>query len=174
MSNLLLASRSIGVAAVVIGGWACSSPTTTNSTPTDLSSTGKARLADYCTKRSTCAVEQNVTVSACPTSMCLAPVSEEPALVEFFDCQIAKACSAFFSDDDCAAAAGTLDAEREAFVGRCLAKTTECADDFGDACAVALPIVRKEWMRMVDACLARPCAEVGACVAAIPLVDCWG
>jgi hypothetical protein len=174
MNNLLLISRSIGVAAVVLGASACSDPPVTNGTPTDLSSTGKARLVDYCAKNDACAAEQGVTARMCPISTCLAPAVEEPALVEFFDCQIAKACSSFFSDDDCIASAGALDAEREAFIARCLAKTTECGDDFGDACGFGAPLVRKEWMRMADACLGRPCAEVEACVAAIPLVDCWG
>jgi hypothetical protein len=175
MTSLLSILRNIGVAVVVLGAWACSSPTTTNSTPTDLSSSGKTVLAGYCDHRDTCAIVQSITVSACPASMCLAAFAEEPALLEFFDCQLRKDCSAFFKDEDCIASAGTSDGERDAFIARCLAKSGECGgDDFGDACGFGAPIVRKEWMRMVDACLARPCADVRACVEAIPLVDCWG
>lgn len=163
--------RNIGVVVVTLWACACSS-NGTNGNPSDLSSTGKARLADYCAKRDACAVEQSITVSACPTSMCLARSLVEAPLLDFFNCQIAKQCSSFFSDDDCFAT-GTSDAERDAFVTRCLAKTSECADDFGDACAAALPIFRKEWMHAVDACLPRACADVQACVDAIPIEDCW-
>jgi hypothetical protein len=145
----------------------------TNGASSDLSSTAKARLADYCTKRDACAAEQNFPVSACPTSMCLARQLEEAPLIEFFDCQIAKQCSSFFNDDDCAVAAGTSDAERDAFIARCLAKTTECGDDFGDVCAFGLPSVRKELMRAADACVTRACADVQACVEALPVEDCW-
>ena len=166
--------RNIGVVVVALWACACSSSNGTNGTPSDLSSTGKARLADYCSKRDACAVEQNLTVSPCPTSMCIAGQAEEAPLVEFLDCQIAKQCSSFFNDDDCGASAGTSDAERDAFIARCLAKTTECADDFGDVCALGLPIARKELMRAADACVARACADVQACVDAIPIEDCWG
>ena len=172
MKNRLGISKNVAVFVVTLGAAACSSSPGTG-TPTDLSSTGKARLADYCAKRETCAVEQGNTVGACPTSMCLAPSWEEAALIEFFDCQIAKACSSFFSDDDCAVSAGTSDAERDAFLARCVAKITECGDDFGDVCGLGLPISRKELMRAADACIARPCVEVQACVDAIVIADCW-
>ena len=70
-------------------------------------------------------------------------------------------------------APGTSDAERDAFATRCAAKSTECADDFGDACAFGMPVVRKEFMRAVDNCLTHACADVQACVDAIPVEDCW-
>ena len=155
------------------GGCFVSTTSPTYTTPSDLSPTGKARLADYCGKRMSCSVDQGITVGACPTSMCLSRMFEEAPLLQFFDCQIAKQCTAFFNDDDCAAAAGTSDAERDAFVNRCGAKMTECATDFGDACVVGLPIVRKEFMHAVDACLGKPCADVQTCIDAIPIEDCW-
>ena len=71
----------------------------------------------------------------CPTSMCLASEAVEGPLLEYFDCQIAKQCSAFFNDDDCAASAGTPDAEQTQFVSRCTAKNTECGGDFSEFCA---------------------------------------
>ena len=49
----------------------------------------------------------------------MAGVAEEGPLIEFVDCQMAKACDA--NDDDCVAGAGTTDAEREAFTARCVA-----------------------------------------------------
>jgi hypothetical protein len=166
--------RNVGVVVVALWVCACSSSNGTGTTPSDLSSTGKARLADYCAKRDACAVEQNLTITPCPTSMCIAGQAEEAPVIEFFDCQIAKQCSSFFSDDDCAASAGSSDAERDAFIARCLAKTTECANDFGDVCALGLPLARKELMRAADACMSRACADVQTCVNAIVLEDCWG
>jgi hypothetical protein len=175
VTHALSILRKVGCLALVVWAGACSSSTAPNSTPTDLSSTGKSRLADYCTKRQTCAVAQNIPaeLAKCPTSMCLAGLTEEAALLQYFDCQIAKQCSAFFSDDDCIVAAGTSDAERDAFLARCVAKSDECADDFGDACGIGLPIFRKELMRAVDACLDRACADVQPCVDALPIMDCW-
>ena len=168
--------RKVGL--VVAAFWFTGCPIKTSSiststTPSDLSPTGRARLADYCEKRTMCGEAQAFIIGACPTSTCLSRVFEEAPLLQFFDCQIAKQCSAFFSDDDCFVAAGTSDAEREAFATHCAAKSTECADDFGDACAFGMPVVRKEFMRAVDNCLTHACADVQACVDAIPVEDCW-
>src|SRR5262245_26176910 len=167
--------RKVGL--VVATFWVTGCPIKTTSptytTPSDLSPTGRARLADYCAKRTMCATDQGVTVGACPTSMCLSRDFEEAPLIQFFDCQIAKQCTAFFNDDDCFAAAGTSDAERDAFLARCTAKMTECSDDFGDACGFGLPIVRKEFMRAADACLTHACADVTTCMQAIAVEDCW-
>jgi len=110
----------------------------------------------------------------------LARAVEEGPLIEFVDCQMAKACDA--NDDDCVASAGTTDAEREAFTARCLAAVSmsppqECLSGWPEPamCAiVAYPIVRKEIMRAVDACLTLPCADLIACVeAAVEPLDCW-
>jgi len=175
MTYSLSILRKVGV--VVAAFWVSGCPITTTSptytTPSDLSPTGRARLADYCAKRTMCSVDQSVAIGACPTSMCLSHVYEEAPLLQFLDCQIAKQCTAFFNDDDCFLLAGTSDAERDAFTARCAAKSTECTDDFGDACAIGAPIVRKEFMHAVDACLTRACAEVQACIDAIAIEDCW-
>ena len=158
---------------VVVWAGGCSSP---SGTPGDLSPTGKQRLAEYCTKRQTCAVEQNFPEQAtCPTSTCLASVLQEAPLLEFFDCQTPKQCPSFFNDDDCFWAAGTADAEQTAFVSRCVAKGEECANaSFGEACATyGMPIIRKEWLHKIDACVGMACADVDACIAALQLPDCW-
>jgi hypothetical protein len=164
--------KALLVAAAVWAG-ACSSP---SDSPTELSPAAKSRLADYCAKRDTCKAELGLTdVKPCPTSMCLAGEAEEPALLEFFDCQLAKECSAFFSDDACVAAAGTMDAERDTFLARCTAKASECGTvDFGEACPiVAMPIIRKGLMREFDACLARACSDVQACWNGVETQVCW-
>ena len=147
------------VAAIGVG--ACSS----NGGPTDLSESTKARLADYCAKRDACQAELGLTgVNPCPTSMCLASEAEETALLEFFDCQLAKQCSMFFSDDDCVAAAGTSDTERDAFLARCTAKASECGTNFGEACPIiGMPVIRKQLLREFDACLGLSCTDVQAC-----------
>ncbi len=164
----------LAVVAVAVLAGACGSPSGSNSAPSDLSPTAKSRLADYCTKRQSCAVDQNLTDITCPTSMCLASETVEGPLLEYFDCQIAKQCSAFFNDDDCAASAGTPDAEQTQFVSRCTAKNTECGGDFGDVCAVAgAPILRTEWLHKFDTCIGMACADIDACLNAVQLVDCW-
>jgi hypothetical protein len=168
--------RKVGLVVAVFWVTGCPIKTTspTYTTPSDLSPAGRVRLATYCDKRTMCSVDQGVTIGACPTSMCLSRVYEEAPLLQFLDCQIAKQCSAFFNDDDCFLLAGTSDAERDAFTARCAAKSTECTDDFGDACAIGAPIVRKEFMRAVDACLSRAtCADVKTCISAIAIEDCW-
>ena len=166
--------KAIIVAVVAaIGAGACSS---NGGSSSDLSSTAKARLADYCAKRDACQAELGLTgVNPCPTSMCLASEAEETALLEFFDCQLAKQCSMFFSDDDCVAAAGTSDTERDAFLARCTAKASECGPtSFGEACPiVAMPILRKDLLREFDACLGRACADVQACWDAVDMKLCF-
>ena len=111
----------------------------------------------------------------------MARAVEEGPLIEFVDCQMAKACDA--NDDDCVAAAGTTDAERDAFTARCVAAVSmsppqECAmmawPEPAMCTIVAYPIVRKEIMRVVDACLTLPCADLITCVqAAVEPLDCW-
>jgi hypothetical protein len=108
----------------------------------------------------------------------MARVAEEAALIEFVDCQNAKACGA--NDDECAASAGTTDAEREAFRPRCEAAlgavppTPTCYVDPSLCTIVAYPLVRKQFMRAVDACLTVPCPDLVACIdAAIEPLSCF-
>ena len=166
--------KAIIVAVVAaIGAGACSS---NGGSSSDLSSTAKARLADYCAKRDACQAELGLTgVNPCPTSMCLASEAEETALLEFFDCQLAKECSAFFNDDACAAAAGTPDAERDTFFAHCTAKANECAPvAFAEVCPLAaMPLLRKDLMREFDACLDRACADVQTCWDGVQMQICW-
>jgi hypothetical protein len=167
-------SRNVAVVLGIAWAGACGSPTGSNGAPSDLSPTAKSRLADYCTKRQACAVDQNLPDITCPTSACLASETVEGPLLEYFDCQIAKQCPAFFNDDDCAASAGTPDAEQTQFVSRCTGKNTECSGDFGGFCGVGgMPIIRKEWIHMFDACIGMACADIDACLNAVLLVDCW-
>jgi hypothetical protein len=146
----------------------CSSSNT--STPSDLSPAAKAKWNEYCAYRYNAACVSSL---QCPTTTCIARASEEGPLIEFVDCQIAKACDA--NDDDCVAAAGTTDAEREAFTARCMAAlsvsppTQECAINWPEpvlCTIVAYPLFRKEHMRAVDACLTLPCDALKTCVAA--------
>ena len=160
IDNASMVKAIIVAVVAAIGVGACSS----NGGPTDLSESTKARLADYCAKRDACQAELGVTVGPCPTSMCFASTTEEAALNEFFDCQMPKACSMFFSDDECYAAAGTSDAERDAFVTHCTAKASECGTNFGEACPIiGMPVIRKQLLREFDACLGLSCTDVQAC-----------
>jgi non-ribosomal peptide synthetase component F len=163
-------ARCAAVAAIFAYG--CGSPST-SSTPTDLSATAKARLGDYCTKRTTCATEENLSGIVCPTSACLASLTEESALLDYFDCQIAKQCSAFFNDDDCVVSAGTSDAERDAWRTQCAAKFTSCGGAPDLCAALASPLVRKQWMHAADSCIQGACADLENCIAALPIPDCW-
>ena len=168
------ACRSLGAAVAAIFACGCSSPSTSSNTPTDLSATAKARLGDYCTKRTTCATEESLTGIVCPTSACLASLTEESALLGYFDCQIAKQCSAFFNDDDCVVSAGTSDAERDAWRTQCAAKFTSCGGAPDLCAALASPLVRKQWMHAADGCIqAAACADLENCIAALPIPDCW-
>jgi hypothetical protein len=162
------------VVAVAVSFGSCGSPSTTPGWPSDLSATGKSRLADYCAKRQACQVETGVTVGACPTSMCLGSEAAEGPLLEYFDCQIAKQCSSFFNDDDCAASAGTPDAEQTQFLSRCTARNTECSGDFASICQIgAMPLLLKKYMHAFDACLGKACGEIDACLSAASPTDCW-
>lgn len=148
-----------------------------STTPSDLSPAAKAKWNDYCAFRYNASCQSGF---ECPTTACMAGVVEEGPLIEFVDCQMAKECTA--NDDACVAEAGTTDAERDAFTARCVAALSVsppagCSQGFPDPviCAIiAAPIVRKEHMRAVDACLTLPCADLITCVeAAIEPLDCW-
>ena len=160
----------------LLASTSCDSSGTT--TPSDLSPAAKAKWNDYCAFRYNASCQSSL---QCPTTACMAGVAEEAALIEFVDCQMAKVCTA--NDDDCVASAGTTDAERDAFITRCTAAlrvsppTQECAIDWPQPAMctiIAYPLIRKEHMRAVDACLTLPCDALKACVAAAtePL-DCW-
>jgi hypothetical protein len=134
-------------------------------TPADLSPAAKAKWDDYCAARVAC-----LAGSMCPPSTCIAGYAEEAPLLEFLDCQNAKACGA--NDDDCTAAAGTTDTERQAFTTRC-----EAAISGGQAppgcyiepvlCTIiAYPLYRKQYLRAVDACLPRACEDRKRCIEA--------
>ena len=154
----------------------CSSSGT--STPSDLSPAAKAKWNEYCAFRYNAACQSGL---QCPTTACMARAVEEGPLIEFVDCQMAKACDA--NDDACVASAGTTDAERDAFTARCVAalsmtpSSQDCTIGWPEPAMctiVAYPIIRKEHMRAVDACLTLPCADLIACVqAAVEPLDCW-
>ena len=162
---------------VLLASASCSSSSTTT-TPSDLSPAAKAKWNEYCAYRYNASCLDNL---ECPPTTCLASVAEEGPLLEFVDCQLAKACDA--NDDDCIAGAGTTDAERDAFTARCVAAlstsppTQACALEWPDPiiCAIiAAPLIRKEHMRAVDACLMLPCEDLNACVAAaVEPLNCW-
>jgi hypothetical protein len=164
------------VAVLVAMLWAgsCSKSLSDGGGASDLSPAAKARLADYCGKRDVCQAELGLTdVDACPTSMCLASMTEERPLLEFFDCQLARPCSSFFNDDECFAASGAPNAERDAFLARCTARGV-CGAKIAEACPiVAMPIVDVGWLRMFDACLALPCPDLEVCWDAVNAMACW-
>jgi hypothetical protein len=157
---------------------ACASCGSDNGTPSDLSPAAAAKWNEYCVYRYTAGC---LDAMQCPMSTCMARVAEEEPLIEFVDCQLAKACDA--NDDDCVASAGMTDAERDAFTARCVAalsvspSTQECALGWPDptmCTIIAYPLIRKEHMRAVDACLMLPCGDLIACVeAAVEPLDCW-
>ena len=108
----------------------------------------------------------------------MARVTEEAALIEFVDCQNAKACGA--NDDECVASAGTTDAERQDFIPRCeavlgaLPPSPACYVDPSLCAIVAQPLVRTQYLRAVDACLTVPCPDLMACIdAAIEPLKCF-
>jgi hypothetical protein len=148
-----------------------------NGTPSDLSPAAKAKWDDYCASRKACLPDSN-----CPPSACVATTAEEGPLLEFVECQNAKACGA--NDDDCFSSAGTTDAERQAFITRCQAAVmsyramqppppVECFPD-PELCGVAAPVFRKQFMHAVDACLTLSCAELQPCLdAALAPLNCW-
>ena len=142
-------------------------------TPSDLSSATKAKWDAYCADRLACLPSAN-----CPPSTCVAMVAEEEPLIEFIDCQNAKTCGA--NDDECVASAGTTDAEREAFTARCeaaLAAVPSSATCYVDpvlCTIVAYPLIRRQYMHAVDACLTVPCPDLQTCVeAAIEPLNCF-
>jgi len=141
----------------------------------DLSPAAAAKWNAYCDYRAACQL-----TTPCPTTACLAGAAEEGPLMEFVDCQLAQTCDV--NDDECIAAAGTTDAEREAFTARCVAVLSapppeQCALTWPEpilCTIVAYPIVRKQHMRAVDACLTLPCEQLKACVdAAVEPLNCW-
>jgi hypothetical protein len=143
-----------------------------SSTPSDLSPAAKAKWSTYCAQRAAYMAECSPNAALCPTSTCLAAVWEDAPVIEYFDCQLAKSCASFFGDDDCIAAAGTSDAERDDFIARCTAKLSNCGLQT-DYCAAGLPIVRKLLMHAVDACLTNQCTQIQGCFDALALPDCW-
>jgi hypothetical protein len=143
--------------------------------PSDLSPAAAAKWNEFCAHEATCDP-----TFVCPTTTCIARGTEQGPLIEFVDCQLAKACGANY--DGCVTNAGTTDAEREAFTARCRAKlnimqSMQCALQSLDptlCTLVAYPLFRKEFMRAVDACLAGPCENWNACIdAATEPLGCW-
>ena len=167
------AAAALAVAAVFVplALASCSSGNGTT-TPSDLSPALKAKWDGYCAYRTSCQVP-----IPCATSACMASITEEGPLGEFVDCQMAKACDA--NDDACVAAAGTTDAEREAFTARCqqvlsTGSSPACQLETSICTIVAYPLVRKQYMRAVDACLTVTCEQRAACIdAAIAPLDCF-
>jgi hypothetical protein len=106
--------------------------------------------------------------STCPSSACVAGYAEEGPLAEFLDCQNAKACGV--NDDECYASAGTTDAERQAFTARCeaalnaLPPSPTCYLDPVLCTIVAYPLIRKQYMHAVDACLTLACPDLLTCI----------
>ena len=115
-----------------------------------LSAAARAKWNDYCVYEAACGD------TSCLPVECVARYAEGGPLIEFVDCQTAKMCD--ISDDECTASAGTTDAERQDFIARCEAAlnplpTTPCYIDPTLCTIVAYPLIRKEIMRAVDACL---------------------
>src|SRR5262245_52186687 len=140
--------------------------------PADLSPAAKAKWNEYCAYRTAC---QETT--PCATTACMAAIAEEGPLMEFVDCQIAQPCS--MNDDECIAAAGTTDAERQAFTARCVAALSAgpaptCLLETAICTIVAYPMIRKQYMHAVDACLTVPCEDLAACIdAATEPLNCF-
>ena len=177
MTRLLaLAGPAATVVAVLVGLANCSGAGA--GAPSDLSPAAKAKWDEYCAARVAC-----LPASMCPPSTCMAGIAESGPLIEFVDCQNAKACGA--NDDDCVTSAGTTDAEREAFIPRCEAALTAyqmmqqpvppvCYVDTPICAIVAAPLIRKEIMHAVDACLTVPCEDLQPCLdAALAPLECW-
>jgi len=145
------------VAAAVLAFASCSS-----GGGSDLTPAAKAKWNDYCAFRASC------TATPCAPLECVQQWAESGPLIEFVDCQTAKVCGA--NDDDCTAMAGTSDAERDAFVPRCKAALTAlppsptCYFDEVLCEIVAYPLIRKQFMRAVDACLKLTCPEISTCI----------
>lgn len=153
----------------------CSSNGSDTPAPSDLSPAAKAKWNEYCAYKATCEP-----TFVCPSTTCTARFVEQGPLIEFVDCQLAKACGA--NNDECIASAGATDAEREAFTARCTAKLNmslpmACALQSLDptfCTIVAYPLIRKEFLRGADACLAGPCEGWKACTeAATQPLNCW-
>jgi hypothetical protein len=151
----------------------CGSKGSGSGTPSDLSPAAKAKWDEYCAFSASCQS------TPCSPSTCMAAIAEQGPLIEFVDCQIPKGCGA--NDDDCVAEAGTTDAEREAFVPRCEAVLSAgqappgCYVETVLCTIVAYPMIRKQYMRAVDACLAlATCGDRKACIdAAMEPLNCF-
>jgi hypothetical protein len=173
MARLLELPAATVVAAVAVASLALASCDSSKGTgaPSDLSPAAKAKWDDYCAARLACLPD-----STCPPSTCLAGFAEDGPLIEFVDCQNAKACGA--NDDDCVESPGTRDAEREAFIPRCEAAVRSfqpvCYLEPALCAIVAAPLLRKEFMHAVDGCLTLPCGQATPCIeAALAPLDCW-
>jgi hypothetical protein len=174
MSRLpsVLSAAVLGVAA--FSAFASCGSGSGSADPSDLSPTAKAKWDEYCAFEAACQP-----ASPCPSSACMALIAEEEPLIEFVDCQSAKACGA--NDDDCVASAGTTDAERDAFTPRCVAALSagqappDCYVESALCTIVAYPLIRKRYMRAVDACLSlASCADRKACIdKAIAPLNCF-
>jgi len=168
----LLASAAAMIAVVASLALASCSSDGGTATPSDLSSAAKAKWNDYCAYRTACQFS-----TPCPPTMCLAAIAEEAPLIQFVDCQTAKTCDV--NDDACIASAGTTDAERQDFTTRCQAALTaaqdpSCAVEPEVCTIVAYPLLRKQIMHAVDACLPKACADRKPCIdAAIAPLNCW-
>ena len=171
--------RLIAVVMVAALGFASCGSGTGGGPPSDLSPTAKAKWDAYCAARNVC-----LPSVMCPPSTCMAGFAEEGPLLEFVDCQNAKTCGA--NDDDCAASAGTTDAERQAFIPRCeaalrayqlmppLPPPGSCYVETVLCTIVAYPLIRKSYMHAVEACLTVPCEQLEACLdAALEPLNCW-
>ena len=149
-------------ALAVVAFAALASCNTATLDPVDLSPAAKAKWDAYCAYRTTCQRE-----TPCSSSMCMALVAEEGPLIEFVDCQSAKTCDV--NDDECVASAGTTDAERDAFIPRCVAALsadppTSCYVEDVVCEIVAYPLIRIRYLRGVDACLSLAGCDRKACI----------
>lgn len=128
----------------------------------DPSAAARAKWNDYCAFRAACGS------APCNPFACTTAYAENGPLIEFVDCQTAKACGE--NDDACTAAAGTTDAERQDFTTRCEAAVN--ANPTSPTCyiepvlcrIIAYPLYKKQFMRAVDACLPLACEERLACI----------
>jgi hypothetical protein len=132
--------------ASVVAGTSCRK---SGGIPSHLSPQAKATLRQFCDAAEACGRIDSYCTSS-TISMCLARLADQAALIDYFDCRIAKPCAEFGMDDECVQGAGTSDAERDEFIARC-----------------------KEWMRAYRDCLDLSCAELESCFDSVGLDVAW-
>ena len=107
----------------------------------------------------------------CTSAACIDSVYEPPLVDDYTSCLLARSCGELGSDDDCFASVGTTNGQLppnvQAQVDACLDKQQQCGNFSMDACAFFAPLVLEAHKTEAAACVAKPCAEVAACFAAL-------